>query len=138
MGVESEFSVRLWPLPSQTITLSSPAFNTFYTQNFVETLPNLAQERGLHGCGYYMDTGNTMVGTGDSNNNNHVTYAQVLVVAGGYANGNAGYLSSTEVLTSGATSWQYGGSLPRAFTHPASVNMESYILFIGCKLFNNI
>ena len=54
---------------------------------------------------------------------------QVMVVAGGY---NGAVLSSTELLTPGATSWTMGESLPRALFGPASVNMGDYFLILGC------
>ena len=58
-----------------------------------------------------------------------------MVVAGGY---NAGYLSSTELLTSGAKSWHNGEALPRALGYAASVTMDNYLLMIGFKMCNNI
>ena len=54
-----------------------------------------------------------------------------MVVAGGH---NSVYLSSTELLTSGAKSWQPGEALPRALGYPASVTMNNYMLLIGCKM----
>ena len=130
-------------LKCQYLALSSPDWvltqyvKKMYTQGFVENLPDLIAERWGHGCGSYIDNGNTMVSIADKNNDNYVTYAQVLVVAGGFYN-NIQVHTSTEVLTSGATSWRFGEFLPWSLTWVTSVNMDSYFLLIGCNLCNNI
>ena len=53
---------------------------------------------------------------------------QVYVVAGGY---DGGYISSTETLSEGSTTWSYGATLPRALHNLASVSAGNNIYLIG-------
>ena len=79
------------------------------------TLPSLQTGRRDHACGLYIDDNNRRV----SNYCNIVSVMfmsimlQILLVTGGW---NDGYkdLSSTEILSPGASRWTWAASLPRA------------------------
>ena len=63
-----------------------------------------------HACGHYTDDNN-----GKVSNYCNIIYLpimlQILLVTGGW---NDGPLSSTEILTPGASRWRWAASLPRA------------------------
>jgi len=83
----------------------------FNIEGYEKDGPSLLTGRRNHGCGSYYQNGD-----------------MVYVVAGGYG---STYLSSTETLREGSTTWSYGATLPRALSDLASVSAGNNIYLIG-------
>ena len=75
-------------------------------------LPDLLEGRYNHGCGHYV------------NNENIIVY----LVTGGY---HHDYLSSTEILVSGAKSWIEKGKLPMQVNSLMGISIDNKILMTG-------
>jgi len=78
----------------------------------VRHLPSLQQGRGAHGCSYFVSDDGT----------------KTLLVTGGYS---GDFLSSTELLYDGSSSWTYTGDLPTPRAHFRGGNIDNKVLMTG-------
>jgi len=86
---------------------------------FVGDLPSLNTGRYSHGCGHFVNTDNQVV----------------YLVAGGYT--GSSYLTSTELLVDGDSSWVEAAPLPLAMSGLGTVSLDNTIISTGGMDSNN-
>merc|ERR1719245_2419094 len=84
----------------------------YSNEGWVRDLPSLQQGRFYHGCSYFVSDDGT----------------KTLLVTGGWSHF---YLSSTELLHDGSSSWTYTGDLPTPRAHFRGGNIDNKVLMTG-------
>jgi len=83
-------------------------------EGWVRDLPSLQQGRSQHGCSYFVSDDGT----------------KTLLVTGGWSDSGS-YLSSTELLHDGSSSWTYSGELPTPRGYLRGGNINNKVLMTG-------
>ena len=115
----------------------NPTKVSVYTiESWQHDLPDLQEGRTSHGCGHYTNKDNVVVKfnlqTWFSVFLNFSFAIQVFLVTGGYTtNDDVKYLSSTEVLKDGDSSWTTVGNLPKAVSSIRGVSFNNRIIMTG-------
>ena len=113
-------------------------YNAAY--GFLEDLPPLKNGRYYHACGHYIDTNDMLVSLLQKIYlekllskylHGYCVCYQVYLVTGGYYQS---YLSSTELLTEGSSSWVAAGSLPSGREGLRGVTINNKIFVTGDRV----
>ena len=103
-------------------------------EGWQQDLADLLQGRWNHGCGHFTNRDNVEVKL-QSCLRNLSLVIQVFLVTGGFGGGN--YLSSTEILTEGDSSWTIVGNLPKAVWGIRGVSLNNRIIMTGEQSIRN-